>query len=606
MKGQNGGGSYSPAPTKEVEVLLDFNHDKSARTCCEKCAISFCGLGFVILLGSLVAGFLLKPYVNSRIAGAMALADGEPAFLGWKDPPVTPIMKVFFFNLTNEKDLLEGRDRPRVEKIGPYTYTQRIHKPDPVFSSSGEWVTFSESKSYFFSPELSEGTEEDVIVMPNIPLFGAFRKLGGSGIIEFTKREMFKSIFSGKEGIDKTPFLTLSVGEFLWGYPSILMTMDGDWGGEGSSNNEKKEKEERKRRGEESESEDVVGFESKEVNRETNRLEKQRQWADFDQSFGDDFDDWNDGWGDDDDNADIVSRRRRRKRDTRFRELNYKQFGFFHGRNETSLGLRTVHTGLGNITRKGDVLSVGNEEGARGNWEEPRCNRIEGKDPGTLSIGLTKADDLLLYFPNLCRNIPFRYQKTVTHEGTEAFRYSPVEQTFHNPQFEPGNSCYCHGRPCLPSGVFDLGIGCPYPQAGNPVYMSWPHFLHGDSVLREAVEGLTPPDVNNHSFVLDIQPDWGITLSAKGRFQFNVLVEPSKEFPWLANVKDKVMLPFLMLDEGVPEPNGFIKAQVNLVTTMADQVKSLTLLVGASLSFLCMAPEIFLWARSCCQQQQRS
>ena len=264
-------------------------------------------------------------------------------------------------------------------------------------------MTFSESKSYFFSPELSEGTEEDVIVMPNIPLFGAFRKLGGSGIIEFTKREMFKSIFSGKEGIDKTPFLTLSVGEFLWGYPSILMTMDGDWGGEGSSNNEKKEKEERKRRGEESESEDVVEFESKEVNRESNRLEKQRQWADFDQSFGDDFDDWNDGWGDDDDNADIVSRRRRRKRDTRFRELNYKQFGFFHGRNGTSLGLRTVHTGLGNITRKGDVLSVGNEEGARGNWEEPRCNRIEGKDPGTLSIGLTKADDLLLYFPNLCR-----------------------------------------------------------------------------------------------------------------------------------------------------------------------------------------------------------
>ena len=94
MKTQNGGGSYAPAPTKEVDVLLDFAHDKSARTCCEKCALSFCGLGFVILLGSLVAGFLLKPYVNSRIAGAMALADGEPAFLGWKDPPVTPVMKV--------------------------------------------------------------------------------------------------------------------------------------------------------------------------------------------------------------------------------------------------------------------------------------------------------------------------------------------------------------------------------------------------------------------------------------------------------------------------------------------------------------------------------
>jgi len=132
--------------------------------------------------------------------------------------------------------------------------------------------------------------------------------------------------------------------------------------------------------------------------------------------------------------------------------------------------------------------------------------------------------------------------------------------------------------------------------------MSWPHFLHGDSILTEAVDGLTPPNVDNHSFILDIQPEWGITLSAKARFQFNVLVEPSQEWPWMANVKDKVMLPFLMLDEGVPEPNDFIMGQVHLVTSTADQVKNLTLLVGAALSFLCMAPEIFLWARSCCRQ----
>ena len=72
------------------------------------------------------------------------------------------------------------------------------------------------------------------------------------------------------------------------------------------------------------------------------------------------------------------------------------------------------------------------------------------------------------------------------------------------------------------------------------MYMSWPHFLHGDSILTEAVDGLTPPHVDNHSFVLDIQPEWGITLSAKARFQFNVLVEPSQEWPWMAKVKDKV------------------------------------------------------------------
>ena len=97
--------------------------------------------------------------------------------------------------------------------------------------------------------------------------------------------------------------------------------------------------------------------------------------------------------------------------------------------------------------------------------------------------------------------------------------------------------------PCLCELLLVLAndlISKPNGQAGNPVYMSWPHFLHGDSILTEAVDGLTPPNVDNHSFVLDIQPEWGITLSAKARFQFNVLVEPSQEWPWMANVKDKV------------------------------------------------------------------
>jgi hypothetical protein len=50
------------------------------------------------------------------------------AFLGWKDPPVTPLMKLFFFNLTNADEFLSGRERPRVKKVGPYVYHQEIHK----------------------------------------------------------------------------------------------------------------------------------------------------------------------------------------------------------------------------------------------------------------------------------------------------------------------------------------------------------------------------------------------------------------------------------------------------------------------------------------------
>ena len=73
-----------------------MGYDKTSRTCFEKCALSLCGVGLAVLLGSLVSGFLLKPYVNSRIEEAMALVEGEPVYMGWKDPPVSPVMKVSF------------------------------------------------------------------------------------------------------------------------------------------------------------------------------------------------------------------------------------------------------------------------------------------------------------------------------------------------------------------------------------------------------------------------------------------------------------------------------------------------------------------------------
>ena len=46
------------------------------------------------------------------------------------------------------------------------------------FSENGQHVTFSDQKFYYFSQSMSTGSEEDKIVIPNLPMFGAFRKLG--------------------------------------------------------------------------------------------------------------------------------------------------------------------------------------------------------------------------------------------------------------------------------------------------------------------------------------------------------------------------------------------------------------------------------------------
>ena len=104
MKAQNGGGSYAPAPTKEVDVLLDFAHDKSARTCCEKCALSFCGLGFVILLDSAHLGHHLVDVCPGTLGLGADVLDLDLRLLG-------PDEGVLHLGLESE-DLIFGLHHP--------------------------------------------------------------------------------------------------------------------------------------------------------------------------------------------------------------------------------------------------------------------------------------------------------------------------------------------------------------------------------------------------------------------------------------------------------------------------------------------------------------
>ena len=116
-------------------------------------------------------------------------------------------------------------------------------------------------------------------------------------------------------------------------------------------------------------------------------------------------------------------------------------------------------TGKTNIQDKGRMVAVG-EQTRLGNWSREECSELRGRDPGTLAIGLDKNTPLELYFPNMCRPLVFRYRRSLRVADIPAWRFSPTDDTFHSPADNPDNSCYCHHRLCLPSGVFDIGVGC--------------------------------------------------------------------------------------------------------------------------------------------------
>ncbi|XP_023331176.1 scavenger receptor class B member 1 [Eurytemora carolleeae] len=548
-KGKNGNHLYRITPQiEEMEIEIENTVVKPGRSCCEKIALSSCLFGFVFIVGGVISALLMRPYVHNQIEENLVLAENGKAFHGWKDPPVTPILKIYFFNLTNSVEFLNGA-KPIVNKVGPYVYLQEIHKTNVSFHDEGEKVTFSDNKTYYFSPDLSTGSETDQLILPNLPLLGAIKKFGN----DLTTLSLFLSMLRSKTfGIDKGPFLNLNVREYLWGYPSLILSIAENQACESSR---------------------VEEFQGR--------------------GFEDDWDNWDDE--EEDEKEEDVRSKAGVEENCRIDPLNLNKFGLFLNTNGTVRNQRTVHTGKNDLRLKGMYSSIGGESRIS-SWSNESCNLLDGRDPGTLTVDLKKDEPLGLYFQSLCRRINFRYMKTIQHYGIDAYRFSPVEETFNSGSESGSNSCYCSRPPCPPSGVFDLSQGC---KENSPVLMSWPHFLYGDLELREGVDGIPPPDRENDSFQMELEPKWGTTLAIRARFQMNVFISNSG-YSEFSKIKKGVYLPFLILDEGIPGPNQYVLSKVKMLMGLEDTVQSFTAVGGILLGLLCMIPEIIIWSRSCC------
>ena len=51
----------------------------------------------------------MKPIVESQILVNLPITNGSETYRYWKDPPVHPTMFMYFFNLTNKQEFLDGK-----------------------------------------------------------------------------------------------------------------------------------------------------------------------------------------------------------------------------------------------------------------------------------------------------------------------------------------------------------------------------------------------------------------------------------------------------------------------------------------------------------------
>ncbi|CAH0548952.1 unnamed protein product [Brassicogethes aeneus] len=178
-------------------------------------------LSIAIILSGVIVVVFFTSWVNLVIDHELVLKDGGQAFGWWSKPPVVPMIKVYVYNVTNADEFLNNGSKPILDELGPYVYVEKWEKKNIKFNDNGT-VTFQQEKIYMFDESLSVGSEDDVVVVPNIPMLSAtsqskhaarFLRLAMASIMDILKIK---------------PFVEVSVGQLLWGYEDPLLKLAKD------------------------------------------------------------------------------------------------------------------------------------------------------------------------------------------------------------------------------------------------------------------------------------------------------------------------------------------------------------------------------------------
>lgn len=208
------------AQCPEDECNYNTGRNVAKRILNSKCPSHF-SIGFLGLFG-LFIGFLIyviNPY-DLIFKLRIVFEEGGEIFEMWREPPVDLYLRVFLYNVTNKEEFLSGTDKKlKVQEVGPYVYREMMSHKNVVFNDNGT-VSAEPSHPLVWVPEMSIGDHEtDQLILPHIALLSIADVVSDSSY--FTKLALNLIIRQTKTH----PLVQMSPKEFMFGYPSTLMTL---------------------------------------------------------------------------------------------------------------------------------------------------------------------------------------------------------------------------------------------------------------------------------------------------------------------------------------------------------------------------------------------
>lgn len=107
--------------------------------------------GVLLIVIAAILAALFPQLINIIVNKQIALKDGGRTYGWWKAPPVIPRLHVYIYNVTNADEFLNNGEKPVLDELGPYVYSQHWEKVEIKFNEN-DTVSYKIRKQYVFTP----------------------------------------------------------------------------------------------------------------------------------------------------------------------------------------------------------------------------------------------------------------------------------------------------------------------------------------------------------------------------------------------------------------------------------------------------------------------
>jgi len=178
--------------------------------------------GPLMILMGLLTVFLFDLLIQVIIKSKLPLTPDSDVTRAWIQPPIKPLLKIYYFNVTNPEEYLQGENVPIVAQVGPYTYQEKWVREDVEWDEDEEKVGFRMKKTYFFREDLTNGSLDDVVTTPNVPMFASINKMRALGPEYLLGITTFLDL---QEDPPQNVFEQRTVREITWGHQHALVDL---------------------------------------------------------------------------------------------------------------------------------------------------------------------------------------------------------------------------------------------------------------------------------------------------------------------------------------------------------------------------------------------